>query len=371
MVSVLRKFVASAWLGACAVLFAGPAVAAPQSKSPIKSDEEVVFFPTAAAVVGADWLVPIHGWIYEPERKDPLRRGFIRSLMGALGVSSKQVDGTRFRERIGWFLVDNERGKRIPVTVLGTEVIAKRSRSNGHFRAELRVPRERTTGAKLSVKARTRPGDQRAFVGEVQLIEPTGISVVSDIDDTIKVTEVTNRGLMLTRTFLREFEAVSGMASVYRDWEAQGAVFHYVSASPWHLYRPLAEFLVDAKFPRGTFDLREFRVKDRRIANLLRSPQKYKLKAIRTYLLRYPQRRFVLIGDSSERDPQIFASLAREFPNQVQWIAIRQAPGTPLSAVAKVRIFRGIKATVVLFSNPSALSTKIRPFRSAGGPKAP
>ena len=38
------------------------------------------------------------------------------------------------------------------------------------------------------------------------LIGPTGLTVISDIDDTIKVTQVTNRKTMLRRTFLERFE---------------------------------------------------------------------------------------------------------------------------------------------------------------------
>lgn len=42
----------------------------------VLSDERVVFFPTAAhrGEDNASWEVPIHGWIYEPEFRDPSRR---------------------------------------------------------------------------------------------------------------------------------------------------------------------------------------------------------------------------------------------------------------------------------------------------------
>jgi hypothetical protein len=39
------------------------------TSSDISADEEVVFFPTAAHfdAVNGQWIVPIHGCIYEPE----------------------------------------------------------------------------------------------------------------------------------------------------------------------------------------------------------------------------------------------------------------------------------------------------------------
>ena len=45
-------------------------------------------------------------------------------------------------------------------------------------------------------------------------VPPKGVSVISDIDDTIKVTEVLDRRRMLYNTFLREFKDVTGMVAV-------------------------------------------------------------------------------------------------------------------------------------------------------------
>lgn len=90
----------------------------------------------------------------------------------------------------------------------------------------------------------TRPDDGRVFKGSVQLVSPTGISVVSDIDDTIKETHVLNRHELAANTFLREFRGVPGMADLFRRWAAgDHIVFHYVSGSPWQLYPALSDFL--------------------------------------------------------------------------------------------------------------------------------
>ena len=97
-----------------------------------------------------------------------------------------------------------------------------------------------------------RRGDTRRFTGRVQLVEPQGRSVISDIDDTIKITGVGDPQAMLANTFLRPLRPVPGMATLYRQWADRGAVFHYVSASPWQLYAPLADFLAAEQFPAGT-----------------------------------------------------------------------------------------------------------------------
>ncbi len=93
--------------------------------------------------------------------------------------------------------------------------------------------------------------------GLVQLLESEGESVISDIDDTIKITEIpAGTEVVLRNTFLRDFAEVPEMAQIYRALLPKKA-FHYVSGGPWQLYGPLAEFLISkVGFPIGSFHLR-------------------------------------------------------------------------------------------------------------------
>jgi phosphatidate phosphatase APP1 len=114
------------------------------------------------------------------------------------------------------------------------------------------------------------------------------------------------------------------MADAYRRWAASsGAQFHYVSATPWQLYVPLAEFIGASTFPRGTFHLKDFRWHDRTFFSLLAAPDRFKVKTIEPLMKRLPHRRFVLVGDSGQKDPEIFGELARRYPRQVRRIFIR------------------------------------------------
>jgi Phosphatidate phosphatase APP1, catalytic domain len=69
-------------------------------------------------------------------------------------------------------------------------------------------------------------------VGRVYLSQPTSVPplvLVSDIDDTIKVSNVSKKELLLENTFFREFRAVPGMSSLYRRWARQRPlILHYV-----------------------------------------------------------------------------------------------------------------------------------------------
>ena len=159
------------------------------------------------------------------------------------------------------------------------------------------------------------------------LVEEVGLSVISDIDDTVKVTQVADREKMLRNTFLRSYVAVPGMADLYRQWARRGATFHYISASPWQLYEPLYTFMEARGFPAGSFLLKTFYWKDSRFMSLFVDPMEYKLASIDPVLRLYPRRRFVLVGDSGEKDPEAYGELARRYPEQIVRILIRAVGG--------------------------------------------
>jgi phosphatidate phosphatase APP1 len=91
--------------------------------------------------------------------------------------------------------------------------------------------------------------------GRVRLLEPEGMSVVSDIDDTIKVSEIpTGADIVLRNTFLRDYVAVEGMRDRYR--RLGDVSLHYVSGSPWHMFGLRA---IDSKVGRiGQLALQSF-----------------------------------------------------------------------------------------------------------------
>ena len=309
--------------------------------SEISADEDVVFFPTAAHFDASDshWIVPIHGWIYEPEQ-DSLQRGVIAmSIRQAAGVAAGSPEAQRLDRRLRLFLVDNERGKKISIR-LGSELYeGGTSGPNGHFQVDLRIPATSIAALQshpesadgwVSFSAVTRDGDARSFTGRVQVVTPAGLSIISDIDDTIKHTQVGDRRAVVANTFLHEFQPVPGMSELYRQWARQGIVFHYVSGSPWQLYLPLAEFFRAQQFPEGSLDLKLFRLKDPSALELLQAQTATKIRAIEPLLTAFPQRRFVLIGDSGEQDPEIYTELARTHRPQIVGVFIRNVTGEQL-----------------------------------------
>jgi phosphatidate phosphatase APP1 len=141
--------------------------------------------------------------------------------------------------------------------------------------------------------------------------------VISDIDDTVVYSHVTRKLRMILTVALssaRQRKPFAGVAAFYRALHDGVNPFFYVSKSPWNLYAPLVEYLELQGLPAGPLLLRDFG---------WRMPKQHKETAIADILGTYPKLPFVLIGDSGEHDPEIYAGIVRRFKDRIRAIYIR------------------------------------------------
>ena len=334
-----------------------PAVAGRRSN--LKSDEEARIFPAIARREGEVWALRVHAWVYEPEEDSPGRGAAIEALRVALDLPADAPESAIFRARARPFLVDNESGKALVVRIGAEEHVLNTTGFNGHSETDLRVAAaglRPDAGGWVALDVVPREHDLRSFGGAALLLADTGTSVISDLDDTIKISEVRDRKQLLTRTFLREFEAVPGMATAYRRWAGAGAAFHYVSASPWQLFDVISTFFKTADFPPGSVHMKQFRWKDSSFFSLFEDPQSYKRPILRDLRVGSPRRRFVLVGDSGERDPEAYGEAFRAFPDQVAAIYIRDVTGEARDDPRYQAAFAEVPADRwTLFTDPAAL----------------
>ena len=293
---------------------------------PLEPDETVVLFPQSAARIRAGvWRVPMHAWVVELEQGTWSRRLGHRGVLAALdllAVVEDQPPTQRFRERLNWFMADREMNKRVDLTIGGCTFTSPRSPPNGHIRFSVDYQTEAQAGAVIEYHVGVKS------VGRVQLVGEYGLSVISDIDDTIKISNVTDKKQLIKGFFFDDYKVVEGMPGLYRQLQQLGACFHYVSASPWQLYPSLAPML-NQHYPFGSLSQRHFYIADQSFARFFMSSKAYKLKAIIDIIERFPKRRFLLIGDSGERDVEVYTEVAALCPQQVKAILIRRVNCKP------------------------------------------
>lgn len=333
------------------------------SVSTVTRRETIVLFDTAARLdeVAGLWRIPVHAWVYVPQSSRARKAGIAEVFEHAYGLRRTRATQAHFDERINLLLSDNKRGRRVIVSIEGETFALPVTAPNGHAETEIALSRQAVEKAarngRLSVSAVLPSGDGRHFTGTVHLVPPRGLTVISDIDDTVKVTNVSDKARLWESTFYKPFAAVPGMASLYGRLAAAGASFHYVSSSPWHLYGPLTRFLAEAGFPPATLDLKAIRLKDRSILNILKSPAETKPPQIETLLARFPERDVLLVGDSGEKDPEIYAGVMRRHPQRITRILIRNVTGEKASDARFAAAFAGLDpARWQLFDEPGAIA---------------
>jgi len=145
--------------------------------------------------------------------------------------------------------------------------------------------------------------------------------VVSDFDDTLAISHVTSRYRLLTTTFFTDADThppVDGMPALYRAFLSRWSVppaFAVVTGWPIQFAPRLVRFLEKHGYPPMALFLRNLGP-----ATL----SGYKEPVLRRLAERFPHP-LVLVGDSGERDPEIYSELARERPGRVLRIYIREA----------------------------------------------
>jgi hypothetical protein len=329
--------------------------------------KDVTVYPSYAYLKGDEWVIPLRVWVHDnrdtPFVEDAIERLAARHFAEDLGRELRPEEKTRLDACLANFIADDKSDEEVEFVFDADprrEVFPLKSRTspNGIVEEEVRVPAGRlapllegkTGDARWLKITATADGGNGRGSGAVRFLEPTGLSVVSDIDDTVKVTEIpAGRRTVLRNTFLREFRAAEGMRERYFKFVEEAGpsgdvCFHYVSGSPWQLYELLARFLIDdSRFPAGTFHMKNLR------KNLLEPGALDTIKAFATggdlatldqkvrqitqLMLNLPGRRFILVGDSGERDPEVYRAIRELFPAQVQKVFIRDVLAERLSGV--------------------------------------
>jgi phosphatidate phosphatase APP1 len=146
------------------------------------------------------------------------------------------------------------------------------------------------------------------------------------MDDTVLQSEVTSflraaRMVLLENALTRL--PFPGVAAFYRALE-RGATggdanpIFYVSSSPWNLYDVIDGFLEAQRIPIGPLLLRDWD-----LGRLSERHARHKGIVIREIFDTYPELPFLLVGDSGQEDPEIYAALVRERPGRVKAVYIR------------------------------------------------
>ncbi|CCX07319.1 Similar to Uncharacterized protein C29B5.04c; acc. no. Q9HGP1 [Pyronema omphalodes CBS 100304] len=188
----------------------------------------------------------------------------------------------------------------------------------GHFECRAKLPF-------IPTHVRVLASETLSVTDEIRLHPCDGISIISDIDDTVKHSGVTMGAREMAKaTFIApssEF-IIDGVADWYKllAGPPYNCGVHYISNSPWQLYPVLRSFFDEAGLPAGSFHLKHF---TGLLQGLMEPAADKKRGSVERVIMDFPRRKWILIGDSGEADLEVYTEMAERWPDKILAICIR------------------------------------------------
>ena len=244
-----------------------------------------------------------------------------------VGLADDEEARATIAERVEPLLDSILPARAIEIDLQGVNVQLGPSGRDGISSDELAIPGNNYDDGQVIT---TKPLNRGATDFNITFAKPTGWAVVSDIDDTIKKTLTSSPTGILRTTFAEEPEPIQGMPELYKHitQKLNNPPFWYLSASPYNLYPFLRKFR-QAYYPNGTLILRDASWMNLAglFANLTQGTEAYKVDRLEKVNRWFPKRKFIVIGDSTQSDPEAYGEAYRRHPKWIGKIFIRKVMG--------------------------------------------
>ena len=214
-----------------------------------------------------------------------------------------------------------------------TQTVTQTTEYDGFFKFEWSAEENVSAGwHQVKVEALGDNGEVLAeSTGDVYVPHVTQYAFISDIDDTIMISHSATIGRRLRELFIKNphtrktFPGVSSQYNLLALSHTDAAhpnPFFYVSSSEWNLYDYLVSTFRFNNLPEGTFLLNQIK----RWKDLLKTGKtghEGKLIRVLRIIDAFPNQKFILFGDNSQQDPDIYSSIAIKYPKNIEAIYIR------------------------------------------------
>lgn len=227
----------------------------------------------------------------------------------------------------------------VPVTLkLGQQTFDCVTDEEGYYQMEIPIPSSFTSQSLWTSVGATISDENIDISAYHQLQIPSDraeLGIISDLDDTVIHTGITDILLAAKLTFLynaKTRKPLNGVAALYRELQNGNSShpvnpIYYISSSAWNLYDLLRDFLELNDIPPGPLLLRDLGIDDKKL--IKESGHGHKLENAKKVMDAYPHLPFILIGDSGQQDPYLYVEAAKQYGDRIKGIYIRDVdPGS-------------------------------------------
>jgi phosphatidate phosphatase APP1 len=215
-----------------------------------------------------------------------------------------------------------------------------------------------------TLKIKTLSGQTLPIVQSYPIFFPEpekNISVITDVDDTVLISNTLTATKRIGKILFvspHKREQIHFSKTILNTVEKNGGRIFYVSKSESNLFGLLTCYILTNGFPKGPLFLSGFK----NITTLLfqKKPKTVKLAKIEHLLKQSPDKKFILLGDDTQKDIYIYTTLAKKFSGQILKIYIHQTRKKPLKMRSKeTEALKGCQIPVLFFNKSSEIKKEL------------
>jgi len=326
-----------------------------------RSESVHIFKHYASLEDNGSLKISLGGWLYESNANFFTRLSLVTLLETQMGSVDNKPDD--FEMRIDPFLADGQSSEQLYLQIGSSYYEAGVSDSTGDFSATIMLSEEEVSlldeeayaRGEIAYRVVLGADDSREISGNILLHEPRQTMLISDLDDTLKRSEVyISERQLLRNTFINVPEPVDAMKTLYQQLELEEGSFsvHYVSGSPKALGDFLEKFLEDEGFNEGSLYLRDFSLSplSGELYEFISSDGTYdhKLRTISQLMEQFPNSQFILLGDSGEKDPEVYGKLLELYGEQIKQVYIHNVTAESLDNTRLQEAYSGDTSKLTL-----------------------
>ncbi|NIJ53318.1 App1 family protein [Dyadobacter arcticus] len=176
---------------------------------------------------------------------------------------------------------------------------------------------------------------QTSSTEEFFLPYKTSYGLISDIDDTFLVSHsrrsfkklfvLLSKNVQARKPFddvVNHYKLLSFASRTHPQKESN--IFFYVSSSEWNLYDMIVRFAELNGLPKAVLKLKKIKSGLDDFVMTGGGSHLHKLRKIHNIINFYPELQFILLGDDSQKDPEIYEEVCRTFHSNIRAVYIRQ-----------------------------------------------
>lgn len=263
------------------------------------------------------------------------QKTLISGVLLAKNDTNKNIPNNWFKnatEVIGSYFRNALRNKEICISV-NDETIKTTTDKNGSFSA--------TFDFKIENEIKIHFPENKTAIPIIQSYtilfkDPVSkLNVISDIDETIMASYTST---MLKRFFTTLFKTsekrnvISFTKELFNSLSHKNPRFFYVSKSENNLFKIISNFIKYNQLPEGPLILTPYLNSIQLVGS--KKVKNFKFESIETLIKNSDKEQFILVGDDSQKDMEIYTAIAKKYKSAISNVYIRQTKKT-ISTIQK------------------------------------